>query len=207
MDFTTMMQANKAAETYGVPPAIFTNLIKTESGGRQYNADGSVLTGPPTRFGSAIGLTQLLPGTAKDLGVDPTDPEQNLMGGAAYLRKQFDRFGNWEQALQAYNTGPENVANGNVPLESHAYATKILNGTQEGLAANGQAPFTNPSESHMNATGDKAGQKGSASTFFGLNLQDTGLFVIGAVVLGIGLAVSVFGAKDRIIQSVVKAVP
>lgn len=88
----------------------------------------------------ARGLAQLMPGTARDLGVDPDDPMQNLEGGARYLREQLDRFdGDLEKALAAYNAGPERVIRaGGIPniretkhyvaaimgrLASHAYPT------------------------------------------------------------------------------------
>lgn len=59
----------------------------------------------------AIGVMQLMPATARELGVDPRDPEQNIHGGAAYLRQQIDRFGGRiDLALGAYNAGPAAVA-------------------------------------------------------------------------------------------------
>jgi hypothetical protein len=64
----------------------------------------------------ALGLAQLMPGTAQLLGVDPMDPEQNLEGGARYLRMQFNTFGTWPLALAAYNAGPGAVQeHGGVP--------------------------------------------------------------------------------------------
>jgi soluble lytic murein transglycosylase-like protein len=59
----------------------------------------------------AIGVMQLMPDTARELGVDPRDPRQNIDGGAAYLRRQIDRFGGRiDLALAAYNAGPAPVA-------------------------------------------------------------------------------------------------
>ena len=56
-----------------------------------------------------LGLAQLMPHTARPLGVNPHDPGQNLDGGARYLSQQYRRFGDWRLALAAYNAGPEAV--------------------------------------------------------------------------------------------------
>jgi len=78
----------------------------------------------------ARGLAQLMPGTARYLGVDPRDPFQNLEGGARYLREQLDRFGgDLEKALAAYNAGPGRVARaGGIPniRETQAYVAAVL---------------------------------------------------------------------------------
>ena len=78
----------------------------------------------------ARGLAQLMPGTARDLGVDPRDPFQNLEGGARYLREQLDRFdGDLEKALAAYNAGPGRVIRANgIPRirETQHYVAAIL---------------------------------------------------------------------------------
>jgi hypothetical protein len=77
----------------------------------------------------AIGLGQLMPATARQLGVDPHDPAANLHGAARYLRAQIDRFqGNIELALAAYNAGPERVARkGAIPAiaETQAYVRAV----------------------------------------------------------------------------------
>lgn len=59
----------------------------------------------------ARGLMQIMPETAKELGIDPTDPEQNIEGGSRYLKTLINRFDNVELALAAYNWGQGNIAN------------------------------------------------------------------------------------------------
>jgi soluble lytic murein transglycosylase-like protein len=71
-----------------------------------------------------------MPGTARDLGVNPDDPLANLEGGARYLREQLDRFdGNLEKALAAYNAGPGRVIrSGGIPRirETQLYVAAIM---------------------------------------------------------------------------------
>jgi len=110
--------ARSAALRHGVPEDLFLRLVQQESG---WN------TGALSAKG-AIGLAQLMPGTAAALGVDPADPDANLDGGARYLRRQFDRFGSWPLALAAYNAGPEAVVQyGGIPpyAETQGYVRAI----------------------------------------------------------------------------------
>lgn len=88
--------AKAAARKHGVPEDLFLRLVQQESG---WNPDAVSHKG-------ATGLAQLMPGTAAGLGVDINDPEDNLEGGARYLRKMYDKFGTWKLALAAYNAGP-----------------------------------------------------------------------------------------------------
>jgi soluble lytic murein transglycosylase-like protein len=88
--------ARAAAVENGVPVGLFLRLVEQESG---WNSAAISHKG-------AIGLAQLMPATARELGVDPRDPMQNLQGGARYLRAQFMAFGTWPLALAAYNAGP-----------------------------------------------------------------------------------------------------
>jgi soluble lytic murein transglycosylase-like protein len=78
----------------------------------------------------ALGLTQLMPGTARGLGVDPHDPTSNLAGGARYLATQLDTFGRVDLALAAYNAGPGRVqqAGNAVPdlVETQLYVARVL---------------------------------------------------------------------------------
>lgn len=111
--------ARAAAQRYGVPEDVFLRLVQRES-----NWNPAAIS-----HKGAIGLAQLMPDTARLLGVDPGDPEQNLEGGARYLAQQYRRFGNWRHALAAYNAGPEAVTrHGGVPpyAETTAYVTAIL---------------------------------------------------------------------------------
>ncbi|MFZ3583758.1 lytic transglycosylase domain-containing protein [Loktanella sp. DJP18] len=88
--------ARSAARNHGIPEDLFLRLVQQESG---WNAQARSHKG-------ALGLAQLMPATARILGVDPRDPVQNLEGGARYLKQQYAKFGNWPHALAAYNAGP-----------------------------------------------------------------------------------------------------
>jgi soluble lytic murein transglycosylase-like protein len=89
-----------AARKYELSPLLLDSVAREESG---YVSTALSPSG-------AIGIMQLLPATARELGVDPWDPVQNIFGGAAYLRQQLDRFkGNLDLALAAYNAGGERV--------------------------------------------------------------------------------------------------
>lgn len=95
--------AQAAAGRHGVPVDLFLRLVEQESG---WDAAARSVKG-------ALGLAQLMPETARALGVDPLDPAQNLDGGARYLRTQYEAFGSWRLALAAYNAGPGAVARHN----------------------------------------------------------------------------------------------
>ena len=77
----------------------------------------------------AIGLGQLMPATARDLGVDPRDPQQNLDGSARYLAMMLERFGDPHLALAAYNAGPDAVRQyGGIPpyRETQNHVARVM---------------------------------------------------------------------------------
>jgi soluble lytic murein transglycosylase-like protein len=110
----------EASEETGLPIALIDAVIRTESGYRPQAV---------SRVG-AQGLMQLMPATAREVGVrNPFDPRQNILGGARYLRRMFDRFGTLKLAIAAYNAGPNAVAkhNGVPPFrETKAYVRTVM---------------------------------------------------------------------------------
>jgi soluble lytic murein transglycosylase-like protein len=111
----------KAASKYNLPPELINAVIRAESNFKVRAISSA----------GARGLMQLMPATAKELGVENSfDIEQNIDGGARYLRKMLDRFGgNVRKALAAYNAGPGTVIkyNGRVPYpETRQYVRRVL---------------------------------------------------------------------------------
>jgi hypothetical protein len=117
----------KAASTYGVDENLLKAIAKAES---DFDTNATSKSG-------AMGIMQLMPATAKSLGVtDAYDPEQNIMGGAKYIASMLEKYnGNVSYALAAYNAGSGNVDKyGGIPPfeETQNYVTKILGYLQDG---------------------------------------------------------------------------
>ncbi len=111
--------ARAAARRHNVPEDLFLRLVRQESNFRPMAVSSK----------GAIGLAQLMPGTARQLRVNPHDPAQNLEGGARYLSMQYRKFGDWRLALAAYNAGPGAVEkHRGVPpfAETQQYVKRIL---------------------------------------------------------------------------------
>lgn len=166
----------QTAIQYGVDPSLALSVARAESG-----FDPSVVSGA-----GAIGVMQLMPGTAADLGVNPWDPLQNIVGGIRYLKQQLDRFGgNVQAALVAYNWGPGNAqrwlsGQTGLPSETANYVSSVM-GDVAVQSSDTAAGGAGPSSVTLPAPPDL------------LSLFDTGggdtlvWWIAGAALLGIGI--------------------
>lgn len=111
----------KQSRLHGLAPGFVAAVIAAESGFRVNVVSAR----------GAVGLMQLMPETARGLGIDPRDWRQNLAGGVRYLKMLVDRFGHVEVALAAYNAGPARISRagpsrGGWPRATRAYVTKVM---------------------------------------------------------------------------------
>lgn len=119
MDYRPIVR--ERAQALGVDPNLAEALLVQESGGNPNAVSPK----------GASGLMQLMPGTARELGVDPNVPEQNIDGGLRYLKQQIDKFG-VAGGLAAYNAGPGRLQRTGMqfdalPPETRNYVPSIMN--------------------------------------------------------------------------------
>lgn len=107
------------AKNMGVEPAIVLSIAKTESG---FNQSAKSLSGH-------IGVFQLSHHTAKNMGLDPYNLDDNIKGGIIYYKKMYEIFGSRELALAAYNSGPDAVkrCKNTIPNHSKPFVNRIMN--------------------------------------------------------------------------------
>lgn len=137
-----------AAKLYGLDPALVKAVAQQESGLRQ----------EARSHRGAVGVMQLMPKTARDMGIDPNDMRQNIRGGVGYLSQMMDTFGgDVSRALAAYNAGPGAVMkHGGVPpfAETRHYVSTIM----AHAAINAAAGMTQPLSTQAAELGGKAMQ-------------------------------------------------
>lgn len=109
----------KQSKEMGVEPAIMLSIAKAESGFRQDIKSS----------GGHIGVFQLSGATAKKMGLNPYDLDDNIKGGIIYYKNMYDKFGSMELAVAAYNVGPDAIVRhkNTVPHFSRPFVNKIMN--------------------------------------------------------------------------------
>jgi hypothetical protein len=125
-------EARKAARRHGLNPDIFERQINQESGFSQ-----DVITGRRRSSAGAQGIAQFMPATARGLGINPLNPTQALDGAARLMSSYIKKYGNYKDALVAYNAGPGGV--GHPPAESRNYVKSILGGKNPTVGKNRQS--------------------------------------------------------------------
>ena len=106
-----------ASLRYGVEPKLVRSVIRHES---DFDPDAVSHAG-------AMGLMQLMPETARKLGVVcPHEPRENVLAGTRYLRELYLEFGRWPEAIAAYNAGPARVSRGQIPQETRVYVRRVI---------------------------------------------------------------------------------
>lgn len=114
---------NAAELRYGLPSGLLARLLYQESRYRPEIIDGSKRSSA-----GAVGIAQFMPATARDLGIDPTNPYQSIDAAGKYLRRLYDSTGSWSDALAAYNWGIGNVQRKGLaaaPTETQNYVSQI----------------------------------------------------------------------------------
>ena len=112
-----------AQDKYGIPNNYLAKLLNAESAFRP-----DIITGQKRSSTGATGIAQFMPATAAELGVNPVDPMQSIDGAGRYLNQLYAQFGNWTEAIAAYNWGSGNVQKkglAKAPQETINYVQKI----------------------------------------------------------------------------------
>lgn len=115
----------EAAKRNNVPAEMLARLLWMESRFRD-----DIITGRTRSPKGAVGIAQFLPDTARELGIDPLDPQSAIDGAARYLRQLRNALPDWTHAVAAYNWGIGNVRRkglANAPKETRDYVAGILN--------------------------------------------------------------------------------
>lgn len=113
-----------AENKYNIPNNYLAKLLNEES---RFRPD--IISGQKRSRTGATGIAQFMPDTAKELGVNPLDPMESIDGAARYLSQLFDKFGNWTEAIAAYNWGQGNVQRKGLekaPQETVDYVQSIV---------------------------------------------------------------------------------
>lgn len=180
------------AQRQGVDPNLAIEVATKESGLNQAAIGSS----------GEIGIFQLMPATAAGLGVDPTDPNQNIAGGISLLRQMLSRYGDPAKALAAYNWGPGSASNprldyvlatyganwfAHIPASTQSYITSILGAVQTQYTPvfnpAGATPTFAPSGSVLSIPPDQAAPDTSGSIWGTLGIAV-------AIILGLGFVLS-----------------
>jgi hypothetical protein len=140
-----------AAQEYEIDPDVLRGIAYAES---RFNQD--IISGKVKSKAGAIGLMQFMPETAKEYGIEPTDPTQAIIGAAAYLRKSLDKFGgDYERAVASYNWGPNRKAydsedwTSKAPAETQKYLQTVFSAAgrfKDGQAERGLPQGVTPSK-------------------------------------------------------------
>jgi soluble lytic murein transglycosylase-like protein len=112
-----------AQDKYGIPSNYLAKLLNAES-----SFDPAIISGQRKSSVGAVGIAQFMPATSAELGVNPTDPISSIDGAGRYLSQLYAQFGNWPEAIAAYNWGSGNVSKkglSKAPAETVNYVQKI----------------------------------------------------------------------------------
>jgi len=114
----------RAERQHGIPESLLARVLYQESRFRE-----DIITGRTRSPAGALGIAQFMPATARELGIDPLNPQQAIPAAALYLRRLYNATGDWAKALASYNWGIGNVTRRGIevaPAETQAYMREIL---------------------------------------------------------------------------------